>query len=111
MTSTLSPCFLNYFSALNFVTLTEIIVQTAAKAEKRRRRKKEVRRPGVEPGSTAWKATMLTVTPPTLADSNLKIKLQYHTVLNYSANHVCAFANMVLLLLLLLPLLLLLFFF
>ena len=25
-----------------------------------------VRRPGVEPGSTAWKATMLTVTPPTL---------------------------------------------
>ena len=29
-------------------------------------RKKSVRRPGVEPGSTAWKATMLTVTPPTL---------------------------------------------
>ena len=27
---------------------------------------KSVRRPGVEPGSTAWKATMLTVTPPTL---------------------------------------------
>ena len=25
-----------------------------------------LRRPGVEPGSTAWKATMLTVTPPTL---------------------------------------------
>ena len=25
-----------------------------------------VRRPGVEPGSIAWKATMLTVTPPTL---------------------------------------------
>ena len=25
-----------------------------------------MRRPGVEPGSTAWKATMLTVTPPTL---------------------------------------------
>ena len=24
-----------------------------------------VRRPGVEPGSAAWKATMLTVTPPT----------------------------------------------
>ena len=28
--------------------------------------KLHVRRPGVEPGSTAWKATMLTVTPPTL---------------------------------------------
>ena len=27
--------------------------------------KTHVRRPGVEPGSTAWKATMLTVTPPT----------------------------------------------
>ena len=26
----------------------------------------DVRQPGVEPGSTAWKATMLTVTPPTL---------------------------------------------
>lgn len=27
--------------------------------------KSYLRRPGVEPGSTAWKATMLTVTPPT----------------------------------------------
>ena len=26
-----------------------------------------VRRPGIEPGSIAWKATMLTFTPPTLA--------------------------------------------
>ena len=26
---------------------------------------KDVRRPGIEPGSTAWKATMLTFTPPT----------------------------------------------
>ena len=24
-----------------------------------------MRRPGIEPGSTAWKATMLTITPPT----------------------------------------------
>ena len=24
-----------------------------------------MRRPGVEPGTVAWKATMLTVTPPT----------------------------------------------
>ena len=29
-------------------------------------KKKVLRWPGVEPGSTAWKATMLTVTPPTL---------------------------------------------
>ena len=26
--------------------------------------KKKVRWPGIEPGSTAWKATMLTITPP-----------------------------------------------
>ena len=25
-----------------------------------------MRRPGIEPGSTAWKATMLTITPTTL---------------------------------------------
>ena len=30
------------------------------------REKKYMRRPGIEPGSTAWKATMLTFTPPTL---------------------------------------------
>ena len=28
--------------------------------------KKCVRQPGIEPGSIAWKATMLTFTPPTL---------------------------------------------
>ena len=27
---------------------------------------KNLRQPGVEPGSAAWKATMLTATPPTL---------------------------------------------
>ena len=26
-----------------------------------------MRRPGIEPGSTAWKAAMLTIIPPTLA--------------------------------------------
>ena len=30
--------------------------------------KSVMRRPGVEPGSTAWKATMLAITPPTLVD-------------------------------------------
>ena len=38
-------------------------------------KKNEVRRPGVEPGSTAWKATMLTVTPPTLLASGFTNKL------------------------------------
>ena len=27
--------------------------------------KKSLRRPGIEPGSTAWKAAMLTIIPPT----------------------------------------------
>ena len=34
---------------------------------KREGKSKNMRWPGVEPGSIAWKATMLTVTPPTLA--------------------------------------------
>ena len=29
---------------------------------------KELRQPGIEPGSAAWKATMLTITPLTLGD-------------------------------------------
>ena len=36
------------------------------KDAKLNKKKREVRWPGVEPGSAAWKATMLTVTPPTL---------------------------------------------
>ena len=32
--------------------------------EKQKKKKKTVHWPGVEPGSTAWKAAMLTVTPP-----------------------------------------------
>ena len=38
--------------------------------------KKHVRRPGIEPGSTAWKATMLTFTPPTLVEITI-ITLTY----------------------------------
>ena len=29
-----------------------------------------MRRPGIEPGSTAWKAAMLTTIPPTLTPQN-----------------------------------------
>ena len=43
-----------------------------------------MRRPGIEPGSIAWKATMLTITPPTLVNEwqffNIKmylLKLEY----------------------------------
>ena len=34
-----------------------------------------MRRPGIEPGSTAWKAAMLTTIPPTLTPQNcMKLK-------------------------------------
>ena len=36
-------------------------------------RRKILRQPGVEPGSTAWKAAMLTIIPPTLELSELNI--------------------------------------
>ena len=35
--------------------------------KKRKQQTKKLRRPGIEPGSTAWKATMLTITPATLS--------------------------------------------
>ena len=31
-----------------------------------KKQNKTLRRPGIEPGSTAWKAAMLTIIPPTL---------------------------------------------
>ena len=34
--------------------------------KKKIKTKRNVRQPGIEPGSIAWKATMLTFTPPTL---------------------------------------------
>ncbi len=43
------------------------IIDTQHQVEK----KNVVRWPGVEPGSAAWKATMLTVTPPTLRQNML----------------------------------------
>jgi hypothetical protein len=40
---------------------------TEKKKKEKRKEKGSVRRPGIEPGSTAWKATMLTITPATLS--------------------------------------------
>ena len=40
--------------------------------------KRELRRPGIEPGSTAWKAAMLTTIPPTLDIKYIKfVKLLF----------------------------------
>ncbi len=35
---------------------------------------KKMRRPGIEPGSTAWKAAMLTTIPPTLVKQGRNIQ-------------------------------------
>jgi hypothetical protein len=35
----------------------------------------KMRRPGIEPGPTAWKAAMLTTIPPTLVLNSLIIKI------------------------------------
>ena len=52
---------------------------------------KNVRRPGVEPGSTAWKASMLAITPPTLLwlpvlNSNIKVNILYQANLCIRVN-------------------------
>ena len=36
---------------------------------------KKLRWPGIEPGSNAWKASMLTITPPTLISKSTKLWL------------------------------------
>ena len=41
-------------------------VQSAVWVFWKSKKKLSVRQPGIEPGSIAWKATMLTFTPPTL---------------------------------------------
>ena len=41
-------------------------------------KRESMRQPGIEPGSIAWKATMLTVTPPTLAFELIKIKICFN---------------------------------
>ena len=37
----------------------------------------DMRWPGIEPGSTAWKAAMLTTIPPTLVKSKQRVKSIY----------------------------------
>eukprot|EP00116_Pleurobrachia_bachei_P000811 sb/3461073/ len=50
--------------------------------------KKSVRWPGIEPGSTAWKATMLTITPPSLM-SNLHTLLSQYRRQTRIGSRVC----------------------
>ena len=55
-----------------------------------------MRQPGVEPGSTAWKATMLTVTPLTLRclfSQTTESRIKYHCQTNTKDNNVAVFWN------------------
>ena len=55
------------FSQLYQVAMSEIKKTKMMRGRKKKENQPEVRLPGVEPGSTAWKAAMLTVIPQTLA--------------------------------------------
>lgn len=50
-----------------------------------------VRRPGIEPGSTAWKATMLTITPPTPCEAIVMFSFLSgaHPIRNFSFDLIC----------------------
>ncbi len=52
---------------------------------------KKVRRPGVEPGSTAWKAAMLTVIPPTLTLYKYGNTALNHLYLKYNVLNISPF--------------------
>ncbi len=51
----------------------------------------KMRRPGIEPGSTAWKAAMLTTIPPTLVIIEIiyLIKIpQFHVFADFRISHI-----------------------
>jgi hypothetical protein len=52
-------------------------LEQAARSESKSVQNKSVRRPGIEPGSTAWKATMLTITPATLLVQTISVEYTY----------------------------------
>ena len=54
------------------------------KKKKWRRKKVKMRRPGIEPGSTAWKAAMLTTIPPTLVSTRCRFESTSGDVSGYN---------------------------
>ena len=57
-------CFDTKYKQINWLTFLK--VELLVYIEPLNKMRKNMRRPGVEPGSTAWKATMLAITPPTV---------------------------------------------
>ena len=64
---------------LSHARMAETLEIVRKKKKSKRHRKKNLRRPGIEPGSTAWKAAMLTTIPPTpLAGVQAQLCLYEH---------------------------------
>ena len=63
----LTRCLLRY---RGFLKAFKALVFRHQKKMGEKKPKKYVRWPGIEPGSTAWKAAMLTTIPPTLEQEN-----------------------------------------
>ena len=52
-----------------------------------------MRWPGIEPGSNAWKASMLTITPPTLEGIDSKINLENRDTVASMISHIINMKN------------------
>ena len=50
--------------------------------KEKKKNSKKLRSPGIEPGSTAWKATMLTITPAT------HLIYYQHNMTNYNIHYI-----------------------
>ena len=48
-----------------------------------------MRQPGIEPGSTAWKAAMLTTIPPTLVKLKQRVKSIYIKKMRIASIKIC----------------------
>ena len=63
--SRLKAFLLSWFSTCKYYSLVATFCPLSEQESKKGRVQKSMRRPGIEPGSTAWKAAMLTTIPPT----------------------------------------------
>ena len=73
--SRLKAFMLSWFSTCKYYSLLATFCPLSEQESKKGRPQKSwMRRPGIEPGSTAWKAAMLTTIPPTPVLSDLLCK-------------------------------------
>ena len=72
--SRLKAFLLCWFSTCKYYSLLATFCPLSEQESKKGRPQKSMHRPGIEPGSTAWKVAMLTTIPPTPALSYLLCK-------------------------------------